>query len=131
MPVVRSENEAIMHIKLMFNKHKALSIQPFRKRRSLSQNAYFHGVVVVIYADTFGLFSDEAKQELKGMFLKYIKESNGREYVKSTADLNTLEFEQFLTKCRTHASQNGCFIPLPNEVTPEMDIELERIKGYI
>ena len=43
-------------------------------------------------------------------------EKGGRSFVKSTSDLNTMEFEEFLTRCRAWAQKNcDLYIPLPNE----------------
>ena len=83
------------------------------KRRSLSQNAYFHGVIIPIYAHNFGYYAHEAKDLLKSLFLSY--EKNNHTFSRQTSELTTTEFEDFCRKCREHASQEGCYIPLPNE----------------
>jgi ribosomal protein L39E len=91
-----------------------------RDKRSNNQNRYFHGVVLQLLSDHTGYTIEEMKQILKNEFLTYTKDlPNGKsmKFVKSTADLNTKEFEDFLENSRRFAIQTfDVFIPLPNEV---------------
>jgi hypothetical protein len=97
-----------------------------KKTRSLNQNKYYWGVVVKILSMHTGYTSDETHQELARMFLSY---QNGKKrFVKSTAKLNTFEFEQYTEKCRQWAWQEmNVHIPLPNEVTEEIYMTLNNI----
>lgn len=106
---------------------------PYRKYRRRSsgqedeegnQNGYYWGVVLAILGDEMGITDDEVHDMMRMKFLKIGKEVNGRRYetARSTADLTTVEFEQYLQEIRTWAgtpgeiSEEGVMIPLPNEV---------------
>ena len=88
-----------------------------RKKRSLNQNGYYHGVVVEILGRHLGYTPDEMHHALRGEFLKipgdYVLPKS-----RSTTDLSTVEFEDYLTQIREWAAQlpSPCYIPLPNEV---------------
>ena len=93
------------------------------KIRSIPENNYYWGVVIPLISETSGYSKNETHDLLKSLFLKdvrHIKLPNGTvkevTKIKSTAELKTTEFEEFLTECRTWASlELECFIPLPNE----------------
>ncbi len=101
-------------------KNLRVAITRDRKGRSTAQNRYYRGVIVTIVAEEMGLFPEEAHEHLKDLFLKVPHRApNGKVYqiVRSTSDLNTMQFEDYLAKCRMWASQElNSFIPLPNEV---------------
>jgi dihydroorotate dehydrogenase len=94
-----------------------------KKQRSNNQNRYYHGVVVKTLSEHTGFTSDEMHEVLKHKFLKtYLHVVNKKGSVeevqisKSTKDLNTKEFEDYMTKVREWASiELGCWIPEPNE----------------
>lgn len=76
-------------------------------QRSSSQNAYYNSVVLSIISDYTGYFNKELHKILKDKFLSYDT---------STKNLNTIEFEKYLTKIRIWASSFlNLYIPLPNE----------------
>lgn len=105
-----------------------LEIYKAKAKRSLNQNSYYWGVVVTILADETGYTIDEVHQELGGMFLRYVK--SGKEFVRSTATLDTLEFEKYLEQCRKWAWNDlNITIPLPNEVTEEMFSQIQRTQS--
>jgi hypothetical protein len=112
------------------NKKPGLYIMKLTKanrKRSLSQNAYYWGVVIKIIADHSGYTSHEVHQWLAGEFLSYQKA--GRLFAKSTTELDTMEFERYLERCRIWAqTEQDLRIPLPNEVTDEMYDQLENIQ---
>lgn len=104
-----------------------LEIRRAKEKRSLNQNKYYWGVVVVIMSDEFGYTAKEVHQILTREFLGY--ERNGQRFVKSTKELNTAEFESYLDKVRAWAfSEHGIHIPLPNEVTEEMLMQLNQLE---
>lgn len=103
-----------------------LEVLRSKKVRSLNQNKYYWGVVIKILSQHTGYTSDETHQELARMFLSY--ESNSKRFVRSTAKLNTFDFEQYMDKCRKWAQEEmNVLIPLPNEVTEEVYIMLNNI----
>ena len=92
-----------------------------KKVRSHDQNAYYWGVVLKLICDFTGDMPEDMHNALGIKFLKKITKS-GLETRRSTADLETMEFEEYLSQIRAWSSipadQGGLavFIPLPNEV---------------
>ena len=83
--------------------------------RSVQQNRYYWGVVVDLLAAYTGYLPEEMHEALKMLFLK----DNTRKIptLRSTTELTTIEFEDFLEGVRVWAaSELNCIIPLPNEV---------------
>ena len=108
---------------------KKIDLKLISGKRSLNQNAYFHSVICAVFGFEFGLTIEEAKQYFKSSFLTY--EKKGIKFQKNTSDLTASEFEDFQTKCRIFASNQGCFIPLPNEVTDELLNKLEKDQKWL
>jgi hypothetical protein len=107
-----------------------LEINKSKSIRSLNQNRYYFGVVLLILSDHFGYTTDELHQICAGTFLRY--ENKGKEFVKSTTKLDTKEFEIYLEQIRRWAmNEHQISIPLPNEVTEEVYIELQRKYNYL
>lgn len=90
-------------------------IEPKERKRSLNQNDYYWGVVIAILSDFTGYSADEMHEALKSKFLGFYDKKTGLRIVSSSAKLSTADFEKYLTQIRTWASENGVFIPLPNE----------------
>lgn len=102
-----------------------LEINKSKNKRSLNQNKYYWGVVITIFADYTGYLKEECHQILTEKFLQYTK--SGREFTRSSKQLDTKEFEEYVKKCRMWLyHEHQLHIPLPNEVTEEMWIELSR-----
>lgn len=91
-----------------------LTIEKRKKHRSIEQNAYYWGVVVRILADDIGYNDEEMHEALKWKFLR----KDGKiPTVRSTASMNTLEFEKYLEDIRVWAStEMGITIPLPKKI---------------
>ena len=85
------------------------------KPRSLQENGYYWGVVIPLLCEWSGYTSDEMHDALKEKFLSEYDSEKNLERIKSTAALSTAQFEEFLSKVRQWASEQGVFIPLPNE----------------
>lgn len=86
------------------------------KGRSLNQNAYYWGVVIDILGNHLGYEAEEMHEALKFKFLR-IHKVEGLETVRSTTDLSTAEFEEYLEKIRRWAAMElNCYTPLPNEI---------------
>ena len=93
------------------------------KYRTTPENKYYWGVVIDLLSDELGYTPEEMHEILKIKFLCYkihLKHKDGSveeiTYGKTTKDLTTKEFEEYLTKIRTWASADlGILIPLPNE----------------
>jgi hypothetical protein len=91
-----------------------------RGQRSGNQNKYYWGVVIAILGDFLGYEHEEIHELLKAKFLKYVKTlPNGEsvELTKSTKNLNTKEFEDYLERIRIFAAlELDVTIPLPGEI---------------
>lgn len=114
-----SKRKLFEHLKTLSNVYK-VEIKRDRSNRSGNQNRYYWGVVIQMISDYTGFFPDEVHELLKGKFLKYdlvFKSTGQAETIsRSTTDLDTYEFEQYLEKCRIYAaSEIEIVIPLPNE----------------
>jgi len=101
-----------------------VSIKKWTNSRTARQNRYYFGVVLVfisnILSDYLGenITVDDAHTAMRLKFLSRIIEKNGKSFklIKSTTKLKTAEFEEYLLKIRTWASEfASVFIPLPNE----------------
>lgn len=99
-----------------------LIVKPIGKKRSTSQNRYYRGIVVPMIAaamtDSLGedVDEDEAHELLKRKFnLRMIETSNGSVKIPgSTTRLNTVEFMEYVEKCRNWANEFfGLNIPDP------------------
>ena len=90
-------------------------VRKFKKERSNQQNKYYWGVVISLLCETTGYFDEEMHDALKMMFLR--DDTRKIPTLRSTANLTTVEFEEYLEKIRIWAVQElNCIIPLPNEV---------------
>lgn len=85
-------------------------------QRSNKQNKYYWKVVIGYIADYTGYLPDEVHKGLAGKFLcDYTISELPR--VRSTAELSTSEFEEYLERCRDFGAEFfGLDIPEPNEV---------------
>jgi hypothetical protein len=112
-------------LELEYKKHRAT--------RSNSQNKYYWRVVIKMIAEETGNEENDVHDFLRGRFIgkeekkHYVLDAENprikhevTEYVPmTTTDLNTVEFENYLTRCREWASEwANIFIPQPNEVIP-------------
>lgn len=90
-------------------------VEPKRKPRSLAENNYYWGVVIPIISEWSGFTPEETHLALREHFLCEFDRTHGLMRMKSTADLSTVDFEKYMSNIRMWASDNGLFIPLPNE----------------
>lgn len=95
-----------------------VEIKENRNQRSINENSYYWGVVVAILSDYTGDRPEEMHEILKAKFLRRQVNFGGEELIliKSTASLNTKEFEEYLESIRIFAiTELDVKIPLPNE----------------
>lgn len=91
------------------------TLQKERHARTLSQNAYYWGVVIEILGQHFGYENDEMHEALKIKFLKKHEDSD-LVTVGSTAKLSTAEFCDYLDKIMRWAVQeHQVYIPSAGE----------------
>lgn len=98
-------------------KRVVVSVKEWRKNRSNSQNRFWWGVVVPLFAETMGCTSEEAHEALKAEINYDLKVIGDRaiRVPKSTADLNTAEFKELVEKAQRLAAEmfSGLYIPDP------------------
>lgn len=94
-----------------------ITLRKRRRKRSLNQNAYFHGVVVPMLAEVAGYEDEEMKSALKGEFLRVESPHEGwLPRIRGTHELTTVEFNEFIEQCRRlGAKMYGIYIPDPGE----------------
>jgi hypothetical protein len=72
--------------------------------------------VIPLMAESCGYEDEEMHDALKHQFLRDREnEKAGLVLVKSSADLNTAEFTEYVEKCRRLAAELGVVIPDPGE----------------
>lgn len=86
-----------------------------RKDRTTQQNKYYWSCVVGIPAEHFGYLPEEMHEAYKWMFLR-LHEEGKPETVKSTTSLSTIEFNEFVEKCRQWTAEQDLVIPDPEQV---------------
>ncbi len=95
-------------------KQIALRLTKHHHSRSLSQNAYYWGVVIPLLAESCGYEDEEMHDALKHRFLRdRANEKGGLVLVKSSAALNTRDFTEYIEQCRRLGAEMGVAIPDP------------------
>ena len=85
------------------------------RQRSQNENRYYWGVVIALLAEHCGYTPEEMHEALKFAMLR-THEDGPLPSVKSTAQLSTTEFEDYLERIRIWAATElGVVVPLPNE----------------
>jgi hypothetical protein len=97
----------------------SLEVKKIKNPRSLAQNRYYWFICGLL-AEKFKIENDKVHELLKYLFLRHEEWSDvaGVSIVslKSTTDLNTKEFEEFLDRIRKWSLEEYNFvIPIPNE----------------
>ncbi len=118
--VLYNQREYDMLVYSLNEKEIEITLAKIVKKRSLSQNNYFHGVILPLASEYTGYSVIEMKEVLRMLFLSYTIQINGEIFKvgRSTASLSTVEFEEFNSQCRHWGDEQGIYIPEPNEVTP-------------
>jgi len=91
-----------------------LSVRRQRRSRSNSQNAWYWGVAIPLFAEQLGYDQEEMHEALK---LKLLPKNLEGEFptVGSTARLNTTDFAHFMEDVVRLGQEVGLTIPLPDE----------------
>lgn len=112
-------------VKNFLGKEVTITVERKRKKRSLSQNAYLHGVVIPMCKDGlnevgYRFTLEQTKTKLKEMFAQaeMVNETTGEylSYIKDTSDMSTSEMMDFVAEIQQWATEFlGVYIPDPNE----------------
>lgn len=90
-------------------------VRKHKKQRSIPQNNYLWGVVYKLISDYTGMTVEEVHEHCKWKFLR--KRVKRLHTTKSTTNLSTLEFNEYIDKIVFWAGEKlECFIPSPNSV---------------
>lgn len=96
--------------------------------RSRSQNNYYWGVVVKVFAEACGMESDEVHSIFKRMFAGYemrpFPGGKRRKVEKSTTRMVKAEFSNYIEKCIAFCSEHGVFIPSPDAIPDDVFVSL-------
>jgi hypothetical protein len=122
----RNRNLILNALQALEGQEVTITIQKAKKRRSSPQNAFYHSVCIVIMQqclkDAGYLMTNQQTHEmLKLRFLKesiLINEETGEyiERIKSTTELTTIEFMEYILQIQNFASEYfNTQIPNPNE----------------
>ena len=97
---------------------KIVELREVRRRRTLDQNSYLH-VLFTIWAVEYGYTMQEAKTLIKRRCPFMVYEKNGDKFVKQTSKMDTGELTEFIDWFRSWSSQNGLYLPTPEEYYQE------------
>lgn len=112
-----------------------LTAEEFKDKRSNPQNRYYHGVVIDLIRrslkdlgwDPKACSAEAVHEMLKREFLtvdEHVKDGVFLKRTKSTTELDTLQFGEYLELCKQFAAENlGLNIPDPGE---QQEINLEK-----
>jgi hypothetical protein len=103
------------------------------KKRSNQQNRYLWGIPYKLLSDHTGYTPDEMHGICKDKFLKrHFRVAEEEFYIgASTANLSTIEFEEYAENIRRWGATLGVNIPLPNENLEILTENLKLIKGEL
>ena len=90
-------------------------VEPKRKPRSLAENNYYWGVIIPMVSGLLGHTEQETHVDLRAEFLSEYDKLHNIFHIKSTSVMGASDFEKYMSNIRMWASDNGLFIPLPNE----------------
>lgn len=102
------------HISKCKDGRYVMTIEKDHPTRSGQENRFYWGVVLKTIGDELGYTPEECHAIFGEMFLSY--EKNGRQFVKTTTKLKTVEFEEYLEKIRRFAAMDlHINLPLPGD----------------
>lgn len=121
----RAREDITRLLQSMEGKRVVVRISKFRKTRSGQQNRFYYGVVLPLTkAMMVGAGNDVSDEEVHeflkvhvGKLTKAMHDPDGVEFTvtRSSADLDTIEWEIWMTQIRAWGANYGLVIPIPNE----------------
>lgn len=126
------KQRATTYIGKLMDKEAKIELKEVRPKRSLNQNSYLHVCFSIIALET-GYSLQEAKTVLKRAYGDgMVYEKHGQKFLRSTADLDSLEMTHFIDWLRSFAlDQFDCYIPTSEEYLENqfmVDKEIERVR---
>ena len=92
-----------------------LIVRKWKKRRTGNQNKYYWGVIIPILCESSGYSNEEMHEALKWKFLRNMAREK-LPTVKSTAELSTIEFKNYIDEITIWSAQEGIIIPDPKQI---------------
>ena len=108
-------DEFAKHIASLDGKPVELILKREVKRRGSAQNRYYWGVVLKTFGDGTGYQPEDLHEALKRRFLA-IDPDAPLVMTRSTSELTTVEFNEYLEKVLQLAAEMGVFVPSPGEM---------------
>lgn len=90
-------------------------VRKHKRNRTNQQNRWYWSCVVGIPAKHYGYLPEEMHDAFKMLFLR-CHDAEKPETVRSTTSLSTVEFNEYVEKCRQWCAENGFVIPDPQKV---------------
>jgi hypothetical protein len=105
------------HITRLAGKPIEVVVRRRKSARSLKANAYYFGVVIATIAPELGYTKDECHEALAWHLLQCGDPDAKLPKRKSTADLTSHEFEDYVSQVKQFAAEKlGIYVPDPNEI---------------
>ena len=131
----------LLRAKKLAESEKVIELTEKKPRRSLPQNKYLH-VLLAYFGTQTGNTLEWAKQQYYKKLVNpdlFIREKEDKylgkiKVLRSSADLDTSEFNLSIEKFRNWASQEaGIYLPSADEyiIIQQMEIEIERNKEFL
>ena len=115
--VLEDRYSYIRQLARMEGKVVEVVVGPWKKARTDAQNAYYFGVVIGLLSEETGYTQDEMHESMKMMFLRVPGEGKRPDRVRSTKDLTTAEFSEYIENIKRWASMKmNVYIPDAGDV---------------
>ena len=116
--------------KYLFENRKRVELKEKRGARTLQQNKYFH-LICGWYGLELGYTLEEIKELIKREIAAgvFAYEKSGKTFHRGTSELDTKEMTIVIDIVRNHASENGVYLPAPNETEQLRSLE-EQLSRY-
>ena len=105
---------------------KTIEVKEVREKRTLNQNSYLH-LLLAYFGLNFGYTKEEAKKMFKEEINKELfrYEKKGREFFRSSSDLDTKEMTIAIERFRNLSANQGCYLPSADEKEYIMSVQRE------
>jgi len=121
-PVIKPER--IMDQLARFKGDVTITIAREKRKRTTNQNAYYWAVVVEMGAGFCGYTPEQMHDAFRGRFLQIHNPDPIPDSVKSTTELSTTEFSNYVEQCRQLLAEMGVITP-----DPDIDYAETKMKG--
>lgn len=109
---IKEADEAMSYLTRLIGQEAVVEVKKINPKRTLRQNSYLH-LLLGAFGMHFGYTIEEAKylfKEVNRDIFFYTKK--GRQFIKSSADLDTKELTKAIDKFMHVSAEAGCPLPL-------------------